>query len=267
MTLAVASLTAGAARVLATPDPAAKAVLSQGLASAWRRGDLPPGEPAEPPVRPARPDRPALRLPRDMPKRRAGGGPPARIALLHALAHIELNAVDLAWDLIQRFAAPGPGFHDDWVRVAEEEAIHFSLLADRLAAYGARYGDLPAHDGLWQAAEATAGDLAARLAVVPMVLEARGLDVTPAMIARLRAIGDADSAAVLTRILQDEISHVETGRRWFERVAAAQGEPPVAYWQALVRRHYRGALKRPFNETARLAAGLPPTYYSALAQE
>jgi uncharacterized ferritin-like protein (DUF455 family) len=224
------------------------------------------GTPASPPDRPARPARPELRLPRDMPKRRAGGFVASRVALLHALAHIELNAIDLAWDLIARFASPGPGFHDDWVRVADEEATHFLLLAERLAALDAGYGDLPAHDGLWQAAEATSGDLAARLAVVPLVLEARGLDVTPAMIGRLDAAGDDASAAILRRIYQDEIGHVAIGRRWFDAVCAASGTEPAAAWHGLVRRHYRSALKRPFNDAARLAAGLPPEFYEPLAE-
>jgi uncharacterized ferritin-like protein (DUF455 family) len=200
-----------------------------------------------------------------MPKRRAGGSTASRVALLHALAHIELNAIDLAWDMVARFAASGAGFHDDWVRVAADEARHFTLLCGRLAAHGAAYGDLPAHDGLWQAAEATSGDLGARLAIVPMVFEARGLDVTPAMIQRLDATGDAESAAVLRVVLEDEVAHVAIGLRWFEAECAATASEPVAAWQALVRRYYRGALKRPFNDAARLAAGLGPAFYGPLA--
>ncbi|HLY57504.1 MAG TPA: ferritin-like domain-containing protein [Stellaceae bacterium] len=256
------SLGAGAVAILTTADAAAKATMSRTLAAAWRAGTLADGTPATPPERPARPPRPELRPPREMPRRRGAAG---RVALLHALAHIELNAIDLAWDLIARFPAPGPGFHDDWVRVADEEATHFTLLAERLAAHGAAYGDLPAHDGLWQAAEATAGDLAARLAVVPLVLEARGLDVTPALIERFAAAGDGETAAVLRIVYRDEIGHVAVGRRWFEAVCAGCGREPVATWQSLVRRHYRGALKPPFNAEARDAAGLTPAFYAPLA--
>ena len=173
------------------------------------------------PQRPARPERPALVAPRGVKKRKVTAAIEGRVALLHALAHIELNAIDLAADLLGRFTAPAPTFADDWVRVLDEESKHFLLLSERLAALGGSYGDLPAHDGLWQAAEATAHDLLARLAVVPLVLEARGLDVTPTMIAKLDAVGDSESAAVLRIIYADEIGHVAIGRRWFESEAAA----------------------------------------------
>jgi len=159
------NLTGGAVAVLGTADPAAKALASRRLAEVWRTGGLEVGNSAPPP-RPARPERPELRRPKEMPKRRAFGSSAGRIALLHALAHIELNAIDLAWDIVARFPCePLPrAFFDDWVGVAAEEAIHFELLAQRLADFGARYGDLPAHDGLWEAAAETAGDLLARLA-------------------------------------------------------------------------------------------------------
>jgi uncharacterized ferritin-like protein (DUF455 family) len=202
-----------------------------------------------------------------MPRRRAAGSAAGRIALLHALAHIELNAIDLAWDIIARFTEQSlpREFYDDWVVVAVEEAKHHALVVARLAELGARYGDLPAHDGLWEAAQATAHDLLARLAVVPLVLEARGLDVTPAMIARLDRFGDAESAAVLQVIYDDEIGHVATGLRWFARLCAERGGEPVATYQQLVRRHFRGALKPPFNRSGRDAAGLAEQYYAALA--
>ena len=202
-----------------------------------------------------------------MPKRRAFGSPAGRIALLHALAHIELNAIDLAWDLVARFAGTGlpRGFFDDWVKVAAEEACHFELLAGRLAELGAGYGDLPAHDGLWEAAGATADDLLARLAVVPLVLEARGLDVTPEMAARLERVGDAESAEILRRIYHDEIGHVATGLRWFDRLCVARGLSPEAVFQDRVRRFFKGELKPPFNHQARAAAGFPRHYYEPLA--
>jgi len=148
-----------------------------------------------------------------MRKRRAFGSRAGRIALIHALAHIELNAIDLGWDLVARFASKGlpRAFFDDWVEVAAEEACHFELLAGRLADFDAGYGDLPAHDGLWEAAVATANDLLARLAVVPLVLEARGLDVTPEMMAQLERVGDTESAQILRRISRRDRSRRNGG--------------------------------------------------------
>jgi uncharacterized ferritin-like protein (DUF455 family) len=264
-----ASLREGAVAVLATPAPEDKIALTHALAAAWHSGTLPIGDGPAPPPRPARPPRPELRLPRDMPKRRSGGSTASRVALLHAIAHIELNALDLAWDLIARFgtAALPRDFYDDWLRVADEEATHHGLLAGRLAFYGATYGDLPAHDGLWQAAEATAHDLLARLAVVPLVLEARGLDVTPVMIASLDKAGDAASADVLRIIYRDEIGHVAIGRRWFDAICTERGLAPETSWPDLVRRHFKGQLKRPFNTAAREQAGLPAGFYEELAGE
>jgi uncharacterized ferritin-like protein (DUF455 family) len=202
-----------------------------------------------------------------MPKRRAFGSRAGRVALLHALAHIELNAIDLAWDLVARFGRePLPrAFFDDWVGVAAEEASHFELLAGRLADCGACYGDLPAHDGLWEAAEATAGDLLARLAVVPLVLEARGLDVTPDMATQLERVGDPQSAAVLRRIYRDEIGHVAVGVRWFEQLCRTRRLVAEEVFRERVRRHFKGELKPPFNHDARAAAGFPRQYYEPLA--
>ena len=220
-------------------------------------------------MRPARPLRPVLLPPRDMPRRRNFGSPAGRSALLHALAHIELNAIDLAWDIIARFQDPGlpREFYDDWVDVAAEEAEHFALLGDRLAALGIMYGDLPAHDGLWEAAAATAHDLLARLAIVPLVLEARGLEVTPEMIARLERAGDATSAALLRRIYRDEIGHVAAGVRWFENLCRRRGLDPEAVFHDRVRRYFSGTLKPPFNREAREAAGLPRRWYEMISVE
>lgn len=250
--------------VLTTAGARDKAAASRAAAEAWRTGGMAIGS-TQPPDRPARPERPELRLPRDMPKRGKGRTEAARVALLHALAHIELNAIDLAWDMVARFAGEDlpRAFFDDWVRIGDEEAKHFLLLADRLADFGAAYGDLPAHDGLWQAAAATAHDLAARLAVVPLVLEARGLDVTPPMIERLRAYGDEDSAKVLETIYADEIGHVAAGMRWYRHVCEQRGLEPESEWRALVRRHFKGDLKPPFNDAARAAAGFPAEFYAA----
>jgi len=262
-----ASLAAGAAAILGTADPAAKAAAGRALAAAWRTGRTTIGR-ARPRARPVRPDRPVLRPPKAMPKRRAFGSPAGRIALVHALAHIELNAIDLAWDLVARFAAEDlpRAFFDDWVGVAAEEAHHFELLAGRLADFGVAYGDLPAHDGLWEAAAATADDLLARLAVVPLVLEARGLDVTPEMAARLVRIGDVQTAAILQRIYRDEIGHVAVGLRWFEHLCQTRGLDPEAVFHERVHRCFKGDLKPPFNQEARAAAGLPARYYEPLVR-
>lgn len=257
------SLLGRAVAVLATADPAAKATASHRAAEAWRAGSLAIGS-AQPPDRPARPDRPLLLAPKEMPKRKAGGNAAKRVALLHALAHIELNAIDLAWDLIARFGdeTMPRAFFDDWVKVADEEALHFELLSVRLQELGAAYGDHPAHDGLWEAATVTAKDLLARLAIVPLVLEARGLDVTPATVADMQRAGDDATAALLQRIYEDEIGHVAAGMRWFEHFAKEAGHDPQAHWQALLKQHFRGVLKPPFNDTARAAAGMPAAYYS-----
>jgi len=268
MRKAFASLAEGAVAVLATASPEAKAAMAQSLARAWRTESLEVGQAAAP-DRPARPSRPELRPPRDMPKRRATGSLANRVALLHALAHIELNAIDLAVDMLARFAAPvgTPAFVADWLRVAEEEAKHFLLLAARLRELGATYGDLPAHDGLWEAAAQTRHDLLARLAVVPLVLEARGLDVTPKMILDLAAAGDNESAAVLRVIYDDEIGHVGVGQTWFRLECARRGLAESDTWRALVRAHFRGNLKPPFNDAARAAAGMTVADYRALGDE
>jgi uncharacterized ferritin-like protein (DUF455 family) len=260
------TLADGAAAILDAADPARKVALSRALAAGWRAGGMAIGR-AIPPLRPARPESPVLRAPRDMPRRRNFGSPAGRLALLHALAHIELNAIDLAWDLVARFSDAGlpREFFDDWITVAAEEAEHFSLLSLRLDALGAAYGALPAHDGLWEAAAATAHDLIARLAIVPLVLEARGLDVTPEMILRLERAGDCDSAAVLARIYRDEIGHVAVGVRWFDRLCQERGLDPESTFHNRVRRYFSGALKPPFNREARDRAGFPAAYYEKLA--
>jgi len=256
-------LGAAARAVLCAADPGTKVRLSHAAAEAWRAGDLSTPDPAVAmPARPARPERPQLLAPRLMPRRRSGGER-GRIALLHAVTHIELNAIDLAWDLIGRFAALDwpTAFYNDWVAVADDEARHFTLLKARLNELGASYGDLPAHDGLWESAVATAHDALARLAVVPMVLEARGLDMTPAMIARLQRAGDGISAALLETILHDEIAHVAAGGRWFAYLCRVRGVPQNKTWRNLVAVHYGGVPKPPFNEAARRAAGMAPEFY------
>lgn len=255
-----------ATAVLTEANPTAKVSKAQAMAADWHDGTIPDVGCANPPDRPARPAQPALLPPRLMPKRGRARTPAGRIALLHALAHIELNAIDLACDLIARFSEEFPhAFFDDWTTVAAEEAQHFSLLASRLGALGGAYGNLPAHDGLWQAAAETADDALARLAVVPLVLEARGLDVTPPMIDSLTRAGDTETAALLGRIYEDEIGHVATGLRWFDWLCEARGVEPLDAWQNLVKTHFRDGLKRPFNRDARARAGLVPALYEPLA--
>jgi uncharacterized ferritin-like protein (DUF455 family) len=217
------------------------------------------------PDRPNRPDRPELLPATRMPRRGRAGSERARTAMLHALAHIEFGAIDLAFDIAGRFGADFPAaFVSDWFGVGADEAMHFALLDRRLKSLGCAYGALPAHDGLWEAAEETAGDVLARLAVVPMVLEARGLDVTPATVARFEAAGDFRSAAILNRIYHDEIRHVGAGTKWFTQAAESRGFSPVDHWRLLVPLHFRGELKPPFNDSARGEAGLSRDWYEGL---
>jgi uncharacterized ferritin-like protein (DUF455 family) len=198
-----------------------------------------------------------------MPRRRALTTTQGRIALLHALAHIEFNAIDLAWDIAARFPGQPRDFYDDWIAVGDDEARHFVMLRERLVALGSDYGALPAHDGLWQSALETRDDLLARLAVVPLVLEARGLDVTPGMIERLERAGDDESAGILKVIYQDEIGHVAAGTRWFHAVCRERRLAPGKTWRRIVKARFKGTLKPPFNNAARAQAGLPEAYYAA----
>ncbi len=257
---------AGACRaVLMTAEPRAKVKAARALWRAWRAGALEHEFDVAMPERPARPDRPELRPPSQMPRRGRAGSERTRIAMLHALAHIEFGAIDLAVDMAGRFGAGFPrDFVSDWLGVAADEAIHFALLDRRLRALGAGYGALPAHDGLWDAAAATADDPLARLAVVPMVLEARGLDVTPGLIARFGAAGDDATVAVLRRILHDEVGHVAVGDRWFRHLCAERGVEPEATFATVLEE--AGVLVRPpLNEEARLAAGFSPAELARLA--
>ncbi|MFN3727908.1 MAG: ferritin-like domain-containing protein [Allosphingosinicella sp.] len=252
--------------VLIAADPAAKVKAARAAARAWCRGGLEHRFDVAMPDSPGRPDRPELLPPNRMPKRGRAGSERSRIALLHALAHIEFAAIDLAFDLVGRFGAQFPrGFVDDWIGVGADEAMHFALLDRRLRTLGAGYGDLPAHAGLWDAAAATAHDPLARLAVVPTVLEARGLDVTPATVESLERAGDGRSAAILGRIYRDEIRHVGAGMKWFRYGCESAGEEPVSLWHNLVRRHFRGAIKPPFNDSARAEAGLSREFYAGIA--
>ncbi len=265
-----AGLAQAAERVLRTADPWQKTAASREAAAAWvaarAAGTAAIGR-ADPPDFPARPDRPELKDPREVPRRRPGT-PEGRAALLHAIAHIELNAVDLHWDVVARFCdTPMPmGFYDDWVRAADEESKHFGLLSDRLEAMGTPYGALAAHAGMWRSAAATAEDLMGRLAVVPMVLEARGLDVTPDMIALFERAGDAESVAALRVIYAEEVGHVAYGSKWFHFLCGRHDLDPKETFHGLVRRYFDGALKPPFNDEKRAEAGLPLDFYWPLAE-
>lgn len=260
-----ASLCALARGVLETEDAKQKAAKARLAAARWLTRDVSGIGASGAPDRPARPVKPDLLPPGRMPRRKIGKTPEGRIALLHAIAHIELNAIDLAFDIVARFASADlpTAFYDDWITVGDDEARHFQYLDHRLETLGAAYGDLPAHDGLWQAARETADDLMARLAIVPMVLEARGLDVTPAMIEKLEAAGDTESARLLTIIHDEEIGHVAAGRRWFEYLCAAERLPVRETWRRLVDERFRGGLKPPFNRDSRGRAGLPADFYEA----
>jgi uncharacterized ferritin-like protein (DUF455 family) len=231
-----------------------------------------------PDIRPARPIKPELLDPRTMPpSNKRNKGVSKKIVLLHAIAHIELNAIDLAWDMIARFAPLYDGhapdapynlpidFFMDWLSVAGDEAKHFLLLNDHLKNHDAAYGDLQAHDGLWESAEKTRHDIAARLAIVPMVLEARGLDVTPNMIKTFESQNDHDTAAILKIILSEEVNHVRIGRHWFEDYCLRHKKDGQDYWQSLVRQYFHGKLKPPFNHDKRQDAGMIRDWYEPLA--
>ena len=221
---------------LLTGEPRAKCFATRDVARRWRRGELAWEFDALMPDEPARPERPELLPPNRMPKRGKFGSERVRIALWHSLAHIEFVAIDLALDMAGRFGEQmGEDFVSDFLSVAADEAMHFALLARKLERLGSHYGALPAHAGLWQAAHSTRHDVAARLAVVPMVLEARGLDVTPATLERVNAAGDEHGAKILARILDDEINHVGFGTKHFLRCAQQCGENPQNLWKSLVR--------------------------------
>lgn len=251
---------------LLTSEAEAKVFAARKVARDWRLGRLSFAFPESMPDRPAWPSALECLAPRQMAKRGKFGSERGRVALWHALAHIEFVAIDLALDMAGRFGAEmGGGFVGDFLAVAADEAMHFALLARKLASLGSQYGALPVHDGLWEAAHDTRHDVAAHLAVVPMVLEARGLDVTPATLERVVAAGDRSGARILERILDDEIRHVATGVKWFGKVSAERDQSSPEMWRNIVEIHFRGRLKPPFNDSAREAAGLSRDYYRGVA--
>jgi uncharacterized ferritin-like protein (DUF455 family) len=219
----------------------------------------------EPPNLPGRPPRPLLVQPAQL-KTRAVGTLQGRAVLIHALTHIEANAINLALDMLWRFAGMPVDFYRDWWQVAQEEALHFELLQAHLNSLGYAYGDFPAHDGLWDMAERTKGDVLARLALVPRTLEARGLDATPAVRNRLVSVGDMAAANILDIILRDEIGHVAIGNRWYRHLCKQHQLDPVATYADLAQKYKAPVLKGPFNMVARRAAGFTEAELTALAQ-
>ena len=242
--------------VLAT-SPDDKLALTRATAEAFARGELSmdgAGVEPDPIGEPGRPARPRLVHPREV-AHRGLGTPIGRAAFVHAIAHIEFNAINLAWDAAYRFRGMPRDFYADWISIAADEARHFAMLRARLRELGHDYGDFDAHDGLWEMAVKTAGSCRERMALVPRVLEARGLDVTPGMIARLRDVGDAETIAILEVILREEVAHVAAGSRWFRWCCADEGIEPEAEFARLLALHARGALRGPVNLEARRAAG------------
>ncbi|MBS0192927.1 MAG: ferritin-like domain-containing protein [Proteobacteria bacterium] len=247
-------------------DPDDKVALTAASAAAFMNGELDVddanGE-VEPIGNPGRPSLPRLVHPRHV-AQRGLGSLEGRAAFIHAIAHIEFNAINLAWDAVYRFRGMPRDYYADWVGVAADEARHFSLLRARLRELGHDYGDFDAHDGLWEMAMKTAGSCRERMALVPRVLEARGLDVTPGMIVRLREVGDEITAGILEIILREEVAHVAAGSRWFRWCCERDGVEPEAEFRRLLALHARGAVRGPLNFAARVAAGFSATELDAM---
>lgn len=260
------SLFTAAHACLRAASPDEKLALTFATAEAFARGELsidgdaPPPEPIR---MPGRPERPKLVHPRDLP-RRGFGNDEGRAAFIHSIAHIEFNAIDLAWDAIYRFRGMPHDYYADWAQVAHDEARHFTLLRARLRDFGRDYGDFDAHNGLWEMTEKTAHSGLERMALVPRVLEARGLDVTPGMIVKLRQLGDHATADILDVILREEIGHVAAGSRWFRWHCEREGVEPEATFRRLLVQYGRGVLYGPFNLEARGAAGFSEEELQAL---
>lgn len=233
-----------------------KLALTQAVANQWRDGTLtaPEAGTVANLDEPGRPTQPRL-VPTNELSPRKISTEAGRAGFLHAIAHIEFNAINLAWDAVYRFRGLPTDYYDDWVKVADEEATHFGLLRDRLRTLGYDYGDFTAHNGLWEMAQQTAFDPLVRMALVPRVLEARGLDVTPAMMHRLKSVGDSASADILEIILRDEVGHVEIGSRWFRYFCDQRGLDSDTTFKELLKKHMSGKLNQPFNDEARKAAG------------
>lgn len=254
-----------AKRCLMAGDVEEKLRLTQQTAEAWQTGllTLQPANGPEPISLPGHPVKPELVKPSEVPKRRLGTTA-GLIALIHAVTHIEFNAINLAWDAVYRFRDLPEQFYSDWIKVAAEEAYHFQLLRQRLNELGHDYGDFPAHNGLWDMAVRTATDPLMRMALVPRVLEARGLDVTPGMIKRLRQAGDDKTTAILEIILRDEIGHVAIGSHWFKYLCEQRGLDAEQTFRHLVSQHFGGQIAGPFHHEARQQAGFSAAEINAL---
>jgi uncharacterized ferritin-like protein (DUF455 family) len=261
------NLFAAAQACLTACDSEQKIRLTHASAAAWRAGALALDSPS--PALPMRvaghPERPELVHPRHLPKRTLAHDK-GRAALIHAVTHIEFNAVNLAWDAVYRFRAMPTDYYADWIHIAEEEAAHFVALRQRLRDLGFDYGDFPGHNGLWDMAVRTAHDILARMALVPRVLEARGLDVTPDMIRRFRAAGDNATAAVLKVVLEEEIGHVAAGTRWFRWVCQQRKLEPEASFFALLNDYAGGQTRCPLHWQARRDAGFSESELVRLEQ-
>ncbi len=250
-------LRAGALNLLCETDVVRKVTLTRELHADWlaQHIDVEPSSPLTPEAElPGRPARPPLVPPREV-GRRAMNTVEGRAALIHALAHIEFNAINLALDAVWRYSDMPRQFYGDWLQVAAEEALHFSLLDAHLRTLGHAYGDFNAHNSLWEMAQKTASDVTARMALVPRTLEARGLDATPAVRAKLAQVGDHEAASILDIILRDEVGHVAIGNRWYHWLCKRDGLDPVALYGELSLRHKAPPLRGPFNLGARRAAG------------
>ncbi len=226
------------------------------LLQRWRAGELDLEETASPQITltAGRPAQPELVAPRRLRSRRLGTAA-GHAAMIHAIAHIEFNAINLALDAVYRFRQLPRDYYDDWLRIADEERHHFQLITERLQQLGYHYGDFPAHNGLWERAEETATDPLLRMALVPRLLEARGLDVNPMIMEKLYRIGDHDTLPILEVILQDEIGHVEAGTVWFRHLCAERGVEPDGEFEQLVRSHMAHTIRAPFHRQGRIKAG------------
>ena len=256
---------AQALAILCLDDPVSKAAQTRALFAALDPDTIDPHTQLDAPdALPGRPALPRLVAPKDGP-RRSPASDEGRAALLHAVTHIEFNAINLALDAVWRFADMPVAFYSDWLSVASEEALHFTLLREHLLTQGFDYGHFDAHDGLWLMAQRTAGDVTARMALVPRTLEARGLDATPPMQARLRQAGDERAAQILGVILRDEVGHVAIGNRWYRWLCERDGLEPVAHYALLAEQHLAPRLHPPFNIEARRAAGFTEAELDLLA--
>ena len=253
-----------ALRALCLCDPVAKAHALRALTQVDASHCDPQALFLTPETLPGRPERPLLVSHLQLP-RRSAFTLSGRAGLLHAVAHIEFNAINLALDAIWRFGGLPEAYYRDWLKVAAEESLHFNLLSEHLATLGHAYGDFDAHDGLWSMVERTAGDVTARMALVPRTLEARGLDATPPMQARLAKAGDQRAVEILAVILRDEIGHVAVGNHWYRWLCERGGLDPVAHYALLTERHGAPRLRAPFNVEARRAAGFSEAEIAALS--